>query len=190
MGGVTEGGVVLTNVYSDNRHNLVAVIMGRLDPLIRPVAATITDLLYQRVEHYVFNISYREFRNAVRSPHHISAHCISFIMEVVNEIRTRIQRASIPIINGIAHAKNIELEMKCLGGAEVSECGICYDNTCGVKTGCGHEFCSSCVLSIIDTNKHKTSQPVCSFCRVPFSKLSVSDSLEYINIQEFINNLA
>ncbi|NBU98798.1 MAG: hypothetical protein EBS19_11420 [Spirochaetia bacterium] len=92
---------------------------------------------------------------------------------------------------GKDHAKQISLVLDESSEKKVeeTECVICCEHKCSVKTNCGHEFCANCVNSIIDTEKNKTSKPLCSFCRVPFSSLTTSDHFAYSALADFIKSL-
>ena len=189
VGGVVVHGQVVL-IYGDNRRNLIHAIVrhivNRVPSLLNMSA--FQDLFSERVENYVFNMTHREFNEAVRSPGRHITICFNIAFEVVDDIVASAAASANMIYLGKDHAKNIDLDL-CCAEKEPQECEICFDNKCGVKTGCGHDFCTRCVVSIIDANKHKTSKPVCSFCRAPFAKFTMSDTLDFTEIQEFIENL-
>ena len=90
---------------------------------------------------------------------------------------------------GKDYAKNIEIELQA-SLQEFPECFICCDQLCSVKTSCGHEYCVKCVAKIIYVNKDKTTAPVCSFCKAPFSKFTVSTEIAETKLDSFIKKLA
>ena len=95
------------------------------------------------------------------------------------------------IFLGKDHAKKISLvlDISCEETVEETECYICCEEKCSLKTSCGHEFCGTCVSNIIEAGKNTTSAPVCSFCRVPFTCLTTSESSVHTSINDFIKNL-
>ena len=70
------------------------------------------------------------------------------------------------------------------------ECFICCERVCSVKTGCGHEFCAECIVTILDTTKDKLAAPSCSFCKTPFTKITSENPTSHKQICDFIENLA
>ena len=92
-------------------------------------------------------------------------------------------------LTGKDYAKHIEIELQA-SLQESPECFICCDQLCSVKTSCGHEYCVKCVAKIIYVNKDKTSVPVCSFCKAPFSKFTVSTEIAETKLDSFIKKLA
>lgn len=70
------------------------------------------------------------------------------------------------------------------------ECFICCERICSVKTGCGHDFCPECIVSILDISKDKTIPPSCSFCKTPFTKLLTGNHVSHTKISDFIEKLA
>ena len=63
------------------------------------------------------------------------------------------------------------------------DCSICYEEKeqcCFVKLNCEHEFCGTCVKTIIDKN----NKPSCAFCRTNIEKLEVYNNE---NEQLFVN---
>jgi hypothetical protein len=109
-------------------------------------------------------------------------HSYTILTDILNSME-RTQK-----VLGKDHAKLIELELK-TSNEERSECFICCDKKCSVTTDCGHEFCGGCVINILKENSNKTTSPFCSFCKAPFTKFSVSDSLSYEEVYDFINNV-
>jgi len=94
-----------------------------------------------------------------------------------------------PRKTGKDYAQNIEIELEASEN-ESSECFICCDQLCSVKTSCGHEYCVKCVAKIIHVNKDKTTAPACSFCKAPFSKFTVSTAFAETKLSSFIKKLA
>lgn len=95
------------------------------------------------------------------------------------------------IFLGKDYAKRISLvlDISCEETIGVTECYICCEEKCSLKTSCGHEFCGTCVSNIIEAAKNTTSAPVCSYCRVPFTCLTTSESSVHASLNVFIKNL-
>jgi len=100
-------------------------------------------------------------------------------------------RAHAATARGKDYAKKISLvfDVSCEEKAEKVECFICCEESCSLKASCGHEFCGTCVNNIIVAVKDKTSPPVCSYCRAPFTCLTTPEPSVYATISDFIKNL-
>jgi hypothetical protein len=90
---------------------------------------------------------------------------------------------------GKDYAQDIVIELQA-SLQETPECFICCDELCSVKTSCGHEYCAKCVAKILYVNKDKTTAPVCSFCKAPFSKFTVPSAFVETKLESFIKKLA
>jgi hypothetical protein len=58
--------------------------------------------------------------------------------------------------------------------AEKEACPICYEDESKVKLNCGHEFCGTCVQSILK-KCCPSKQPRCAMCRVNMSSFEFED---------------
>jgi hypothetical protein len=57
-------------------------------------------------------------------------------------------------------------------------CPVCLEVRCGVRTGCGHDFCS-CILRICMTAISNKMSAVCPCCRAEVNRLEVYDETMY-----------
>jgi hypothetical protein len=144
------------------------------------------ETLFEDIEFHVQDLSYRELKLALKNP-------MPIIRFGYTQLILRVEQRSVaqqPIL-GADHARNIQIQSnEDEEEKEAVECFICCDHSCSVTTSCGHEFCVDCVMSIIHTNKAKTSPAVCSFCKAPFTQLTTKSSLSHTTLTEFIKNLA
>jgi hypothetical protein len=114
---------------------------------------------------------------------------LTVMVEEWNSARTRqIVSNPTPLQLGKYYAKRITVVN---GPTQIlnTECFICSENMCNLKTGCGHEFCAECITKIINVNKLKTTPPVCSFCKAPFQKFIVSDVKVTATLGNFLHHL-
>jgi hypothetical protein len=135
-----------------------------------------------------------QIHEAILVPNIVFRQITRIIHEMINNRRQNTfppDSAASRVILGRDHAKKITLvfDISCEEKAENQECFICCDKTCSLKASCGHEFCGDCVNNIIDTIKHNTNAPVCSFCRVPFTCLTTSEPSVHASLSEFIKKL-
>jgi len=117
-------------------------------------------------------------------------HCYTLIADNLNMMLHNVPPAPAVqhILRGKDYAKAVHLELV-EETEEKNECFICCDKTCSVKTACGHEYCSDCVINIIETNKNKTCAPRCAFCCAKFTTLTSSNPISQTHLVDFINNL-
>jgi len=184
------------------RDNLTQLIYTRMLERV-PVIAEFPALLqrvHEEIYFYVFDLSTRQLRTylqnpqeAIRYAYQIALAEIANYEQINGHVHHPINRAPIaprrPL--GSEYSKNIVIDLDLqVSSEEISECDICFDKKCHVKTGCGHLFCSDCVIAIMNENKNKTKSPICSFCREPFTKFTVSSPSAHAEICEFIQNLA
>lgn len=135
---------------------------------------------------FLGSLSLDEVEEAILNPIPITRDVIRILYRI-RPINTNIPRG----VLGKDHAKKISLSIDTyhVETQKDNECFICNDNVCSLKASCGHEFCVTCVNAIIVTVKDKTSAPLCSFCRQPFTSLTTSDHFVYSTLADFINNL-
>lgn len=65
---------------------------------------------------------------------------------------------------------------------EEKECSICYENIQVEhisKLNCGHEFCNTCLVNTIKSDKRKEAH--CAYCRTPIKKIYVKNE-EYFKL--------
>jgi hypothetical protein len=177
------------------RDNLTHLLYSRIVQRV-PELSEFPDLL-QRVSEeiyfYVFDLSTRQLREYLQDPRRAISYAYQLALAEMDNFE-RLHAVAGPraaprrSILGAEYAKNIEICLQ-ISAEEKMECGICYDNKCSIKTGCSHDFCSGCVVSIINENKYKTKQPICSFCREPITKFTVSTYSAHAEISDFIQNL-
>lgn len=181
------------------RNNLMHIMRSRVLQRV-PDLYQFPDLrerIYEKINLYVFELSARQLRLYTQNPQPAVIYAYRVTLDEVDSyalLHNRALRRPAPQAPprsalGAVHAKNIAVELH-TSSEELTECEICFEQKCHVKTGCGHLFCGGCVVSIINENKHKTKPPICSFCRAPFTKFTVSSSSVHAEICEFIQNLA
>ena len=188
------------------RDNLTQLIYTRMLQRV-PIIAEFPSLLqrvHEEIYFYVFDLSTRQLRTYLQNPQEairyayqialaeltnyeqINGHPPRWVDRTINRATT-LTAPRRPL--GSEYSKNIVIDLQ-LSSEEISECDICFDKKCHVKTGCDHLFCSDCVIAIMNENKNKTKSPICSFCREPFTKFTVSSPSAHAEICEFIQNLA
>ena len=185
----------------DNLTQLIYISMLQRVPIIAEFPALL-QRVHEEIYFYVFDLSTRQLRTYLQNPQEAIRYAYQIALaeltnyEQINghpprHVHHPINRAPIaprrPL--GSEYSKNIVIDLQ-LSSEEISECDICFDKKCHVKTGCGHLFCSDCVIAIMNENKNKTKSPICSFCREPFAKFTVSSPSAHAEICEFIQNLA
>ena len=201
------------NVYPHPRDNLIQFVISYFVQRV-PQLSSFPDInqhMYQDVFFHVSMMTWNELKGALKNP--------IFVIEYVRERlhfwienqrntqasgqsaprapgtppgpppRTPLAAPRVPRMTGRNYAKNIEVE-QAPSRENADECFICSDKVCCVTTGCGHEYCADCVSKILYGNKDKTSAPVCSFCKAPFSKFTVSEPSAFTTLCDFIQNLA
>lgn len=174
------------NRYNNPRDNLTQFVYSRILQRTPQMNAfpRLLERLFEDIAFHVLDLSFRELKVALKNP-------MPIITFAYTQLILRIEQRSVaqqPIL-GADHAKNIEVLFK-EEDKEPVECFICCNQLCSVVTSCGHEFCVDCVMSIINTNKAKTSPAVCSFCKAPFTQLTTKSSLSHTTLTDFIKNLA
>ena len=176
------------NWENNPRSNLTHFVFSRILQRAPQMNAfpRLLDSLFEDIAFHVLDLSFRELKVALKNP-------MPIITFGYTQLILRIEQRSVaqkPIL-GADHAKNIQIQSnKDEEEKEAVECFICCNHSCSVTTSCGHEFCVDCVMSIINTNKAKTSPAVCSFCKAPFTQLTTKSSLSHTTLTEFIQNLA
>jgi hypothetical protein len=156
------------------------------DPVIR-------QLVNEEIFNYVSNLSTDQLRRRLKNPRPVINYMYHQIFSWINigiQLGSQQLIDSRPRLFGREYAKHIKIEMKDISSiSEPDECFICCDKMCSVKTDCGHDFCSDCITAIINSYKDKTSAPICSFCKTPFAKFTVSQPAVFDTLSEFIENL-
>jgi hypothetical protein len=141
---------------------------------------------------YILSLTRHDVHQGFMPGSFVINHCYTLIANNLNTIYPNVPHAPAPavqhILRGKDYAKTIDVEL-IEETEEKNECFICCDKKCSVKTGCGHEYCSDCVISIIETNKNKTCAPRCSFCCAKFSAFTSSNPISHAHLVDFINNL-
>ena len=131
-----------------------------------------TALLRRVLDGIRFHVSLmmpRELKHRLKFPLVVLQHSFIILNRCIEEMRIR-QSATQPISVAVI---NIEVLLDPCYNSD-TECFICSEKQCNVKTGCGHEFCAGCVTKIIASNKANLRAPFCSFCKTPFQKFTVS----------------
>lgn len=75
---------------------------------------------------------------------------------------------------------------------EEMDCAICSEScqpTAFVRLGCGHEYCVDCLMTLVQTNKDKTSILGCPMCRSPIQDVSTKNTETYTTMMMFIADL-
>jgi len=128
------------------------------------------------------------------------SHCVDYLLEgsnqTVNRVRTtRVGRQVAPPVQytppvGIPRTrvpKRVEtalqgglviVQRKKKRGHREEVCPVCLEVRCGVRTGCGHDFCS-CILRICMTAISNKMSAVCPCCRAEVNRLEVYDETMY-----------
>jgi len=143
------------------------------------------------IHRYIRALSIKDVREGSRPGSLVIRNCYALITDILNVIEERTAATSGPLL-GKDHAKKIDIEFDVSGEDEINEapeCFICCNQVCSVKSGCGHEFCGECVMTILETEKNKTTSACCSFCRVPFVSFATSDYSTYDALCDFIEKL-
>jgi len=190
------------NVYPHPRDNLIQFVISYFverAPRLSSFPSLIQNL-YQDIFFHISMMTWNEVKTALRNPEFFIDYArerVGFWIENYRIVMASrefaptavdIRLPATPRLTGKDYAQNIEVE-HALSKTEASECYICSDKMCSVTTGCGHDFCTDCVTKIIDGHKHKTSGPLCSFCKAPFVKFSVSDPSVFATLSKFIQDL-
>jgi hypothetical protein len=166
---------------------LIRITRGAPEILEFPV---IYERAAEAIYFYIQTLTRLEVQQGYMRGSFVINRCYGLITDILNTIFPNVPPAPAPavhVLRGKDYAKTIDLELD-EDEKENQECVICCDKKCSVKTGCGHEYCSDCVISIIDTNKEKTCAPRCSFCCAKFSALTSSNPNSHADLVDFINN--
>ena len=179
------------NVYPHPRDNLIQFVVSYFVQRVPELFSfpELSQQLYQDVFFHVSMMTWNEVKGALRNPFYVINYAHERLLFCIENRRIARGSQQAPRMTGKDYAKNIELE-SAPSQKDTEECFICSDNACCVKTACGHEYCADCVSKIIHTNKDKTIAPVCSFCKAPFAKFTVSEPSAFTTLRDFIQNLA
>jgi len=84
--------------------------------------------------------------------------------------------------------ENLELE-NIYGYKKIEECNICFEdriilNLCKNKN-CKNSICYSCYMNIL----HRSNNPLCPFCRIPYTNLEYSYSYYESKMMDNIDNI-
>lgn len=150
-------------------------------------------LIYERAAEamyfYIQTLTRLEVQQGFMPGSFVINRCYRLVTEILNTIYPNVPPApAVHVLRGKDYAKTIDVELV-EETEEKNECFICCDKKCSVKTGCGHEYCSDCVINIIETNKNKTCAPRCAFCCAKFSAFTSSNPISHAHLVDFINNL-
>ena len=138
------------------------------------------------IREYIWSLTGREVLQGFEPGSPVINRCYSLVTTILTEYEEYYIAIEAPLL-GKNYAKEIALNVVC--ASEDSECFICCSEKCSVKTGCGHEFCASCIIRIIDTNNEKTSAPFCSFCKTPITELTSSNVETNQTLYNYIQNI-
>lgn len=73
--------------------------------------------------------------------------------------------------NNKAHLQPLQINVSIEDTLEVSDCFICYDNKHLAELGCGHSYCTDC---IVNTAKTRTKSLItCAICRQDIAEIKV-----------------
>lgn len=197
-----HGHNIRTCLMVDHSHNDVVSRDRLLQDILIRITRRVPDILefpviYERageaIYFYIQTLTRLEVQQGFMPGSFVINRCYGLITEILNTIYPNMPPAPAPapavhVLRGKDYAKTIDLQLV-EDEKEKQECVICCDKKCSVKTGCGHEYCSDCVMSIIETNKEKTCAPRCSFCCAKFSALTSSNPISHADLVDFINNL-
>ena len=169
---------------------IVTRVLQRVPEL--PTFHVIYQRMYEEFFFYTNSLTAAQVRSEIAHPTRSVIHCYSVLITILNNYEQQhIQPAA--ILRGADHSKKIVVDLDDSNSfslnSETVECVICCNESCAVKTGCGHDYCGTCVMSIINENKHKTAAPRCSFCNANFEKFTTSNKLLHKSVSDFINNL-
>jgi len=174
------------NMYANPRDNLTQFVFSRViqqAPVLNGFPR-LTQRLFEDILFHVQDLSYRELKAALKNPASTLNFAYSQLFHRVEDLR--LNRGTITL--GKDFAKKIVIDMQ-VSDQEASECVICCDKLCSVKTSCGHEFCVDCVIQIVSVNNAKTTPAVCSFCKAHFTLFTANSSLSHVTLCDFIQNL-
>lgn len=182
---------IVPHAHLQQLHQIIVTrILQRVPEL--PTFHVIYQQMYEETHFYINSLTREQIRAEIAHPTASIVHCYSILIAILNNYE---QQHIQPKANlrGADHSKNIIVDLDdapsfSLNAQEI-ECVICCDEICTVKTGCGHDYCGNCVMSIINENKHKTTAPRCSFCNANFEKFTTSNKLSHESVSDFINNL-
>jgi len=181
------------NVYPHPRDNLIQFVVSYFVQRVPELSSfpELSQQLYQDVFFHVSMMTWNELKGALRNPFYVINYAHERLLFCIENRRIARGSQQATRMTGKDYAKNIEFEIESAPSQkDTEECFICSDNACCVKTACGHEYCADCVSKIIHTNKDKTIAPVCSFCKAPFAKFTVSEPSAFTTLRDFIQNLA
>lgn len=155
-----------------------------------------------KIHDYVRRLSDARVAAALSSPNNVLSivqHGIELMRETLdyrihlNNLRRQrqLESSATRAALGKERIKKIAIVIECCGdvSSDPEECFICCERVCSVKTGCGHEFCPECIVTILDTTKDKSTAPSCSFCKTPFTELT-TDPISHAKISDFIKKIA
>ena len=138
------------------------------------------------IRDYISSLTGREVLQGFETGSPVISRCYSLATTILTEYEEYYIAIESPLL-GKNYAKEIALNVVC--ASKESECFICCEGKCSVKTGCGHEFCADCIIRIIDSNNEKTSAPFCSFCKTPITALSSSNLTTNQTLYNYIKNI-
>jgi len=179
------------NVYPHPRDNLIQFVVSYFVQRVPELSSfpELSQQLYQDVFFHVSMMTWNEVKGALINPFYVIDYAHERLLFCIENRRIARGSQQATRMTGKDYAKNIELE-SASSRENAEECFICSDKMCCVEAACGHEYCADCVSKIIHTNKDKTIAPVCSFCKAPFAKFTVSEPSAFTTLRDFIQNLA
>lgn len=183
-----------------SRANLLQDLLGRIARRVPMIFEfpIVYDRIVDSMALYIERLTRNEIQEAFLPGSHAIRVCYDLIRDIATEfeILYEAHSHSSQRLLGRDYAKQITVKLQALDFDEEeqekkkeNECFICCDKICQVKTSCGHEFCSDCVISIIQTNNAKTSAPRCSFCCANFSDFTTSNPFTHAVLVDYIENL-
>jgi hypothetical protein len=176
------------NMYNNPRENLTEFVYGRIVQRCPEIQdfPRLSERLFEDVCFHVLDLSHLQVREALRNPMSIINFGYAQLLHRVEDVR--LTQPPYQVRLGKDFAKRIVVELQS-SDEKGSECFICCDKSCTVKTSCNHDYCVDCIISIIDTNKAKTMEAACSFCKAPFTQMTVNNQPSHTTLCDFINNL-
>lgn len=81
--------------------------------------------------------------------------------------------------------KRIDIKMNNINNNRILDCAICYesyDEEKGISLNCSHEFCSTCIQSILKLSP----EPSCALCRNSITEMSVKSEETYNKLKNLM----
>lgn len=179
------------NIYPSPRDNLIQFVFSYFFDRILERTTNLRERhvfsqsFYHHIYLHVFGMTYRELKTALKNPVPTINYFDEYLLLLIENLTA--QRHN--IVLGSDYAKKIDIRLTDSTNHD-EECFICCDKICSVQTSCGHEYCDSCITSILNENKDKSSSPLCSFCKAPFREFIISDTFVFSSLTEFIQQLS